>query len=147
MIKESLLVTNTTYTHLIRVHKRHLVGLVTDVAKLIGSNNAKLYRLCVGHLLSKYLKTHDWFYSTFKTMLSTKLTEPDGPTSTTAAITPAILLETLDGGGAGGVECATSLHKFACIMNACLKEKKIDAKKAKELEAIMDSKHYERIFT
>ena len=64
--------------------------MVADVAKLIGSNNAKLYRLCVGHLLSKYLKTHDWFYSTFKTMLSTKLTEPDGPTSTT----PAILLET-----------------------------------------------------
>ena len=155
VIKESLMLANTAYTHVLRVHKRHLLAHVADIAKVIGSGfgNAKLYRLCVGHLLNKYLKTHDWFYPTLKCMLASKLNETETAAvvatsaTTTGAVsltpfTSGMLLETPDDG-----ECALLLHKFTSVINACLKEKKMEVKRAKELETVMDSKSFKRIFT
>jgi hypothetical protein len=46
--------------------------------------------------------------------------------------------------GSGDVN-SENLFKFASIINNCLKEKKIENKRAKELESIMESKKFEKI--
>lgn len=39
------------------------------------------------------------------------------------------------------------VYKFSSLINACLKEKKIEAKRAKELETIMESKKFDKILS
>lgn len=54
-------------------------------------------------------------------------------------------------GGAGTGESngdnvtSEMVFRFSSLINSCLREKKIEAKRAKELETIMESKKFEKI--
>lgn len=132
VIKDSLLLNNTTYSNFFRANKRH-VAFVTEIAKLIGTSN-KLYQYTTNHLHSKYVKTNNWFYSTLKSQLLIKLNEMHNHE----------IFHSIVSSGSSDVN-NENLYKFASIINNCLKEKKIENKRAKELESIMESKKFEKI--
>jgi hypothetical protein len=126
IIRDNLLLTNTAYTAMLKGNKK-LAGLINDVIKLIGSSH-KLYSQCLSALSKIYLKTHNWFYSTMRSQLLIKLHEVHNHE----------LINSID-------KQNDTIFKFSSIINLCLKEKRIDTKRAKELETIMESKKFEKI--
>lgn len=101
--------------------KRHTI-YVNDIAKMIG-NNGKLYFNTVNYLSKLFLKTKNSYYASIRSLLLMKLHDVD----------------VID------LESSENIYKFTWTLNACLKERKIDFKKLKELEAIFDSKTFEKI--
>lgn len=132
ILKEWLLLHQTAYTALFKTYKRHM-AIVTDICKLIGSNR-KLYEFTISSLSSLYVKTRDWFYSTLKSHLMQKLAEMYNTET----------LSTLVYNGPGDT-LGELVLKFGNLINMCLKERKLDGKRAKELESIMESKKFEKI--
>lgn len=132
LIKDSLLLVNTAHSNFFRLNKRHATH-VNDIVKLIGTSN-KLYQYTINLLHTKYLKEHNWFYSTLKSQILIKINELHNHDVAHSIVTS----------GASDVN-GENLNKFASIINSCLKEKKIETKRAKELEAIMESKKFEKI--
>lgn len=132
IIRDNLLLTNTAHSLLLKANKR-IALIVSDVIKLIG-NNHKLYQSTLSKLNSLYLKTRNWFYSTLRSQLLVKLNELHNHD----------LIQSIVTSGAGDSQ-GENIYKFASIINMCLKEKRIDTKRAKELETIMDSKKFEKI--
>ncbi|CAF0982652.1 unnamed protein product [Brachionus calyciflorus] len=131
ILKENLMVSNTIYTYLFKTNKRHMT-YVNEICKLIG-NNTTLYQFTLKALTDLYLKTHDWFYSTLKSFIVNKYYE---------SLSHENLLNLI-----GTSDAQTEMIlKFGNLLHLCLKEKKIEAKRAKELETIMESKKFEKIF-
>ncbi len=126
IIRDNLLLSTTAYTILLKGNKK-LSGLVNEIIKLIGSSQ-KLYSQCLSALSKIYLKTHNWFYSTMRSQLLIKLYEVHNHE----------LINSVD-------KQNDVIFKFSSIINSCIKEKKIDTKRAKELEIIMESKKFEKI--
>ena len=132
IIRENLLLNNTAFTVVLKGNKR-LGAVVNEIIKLIG-NSQKLYTHTISALSRLYLKTHNWFYSTMRSQLLFKLNELHNNELVNSIVT----------NGPSDVQ-NESVFKFASIINLCLKEKKIDTKRAKELETIMESKKFEKI--
>ena len=132
IIRESLLLTSTCYTSFFKTNKRHL-QFVSDIAKLIGTSN-KLYQFTVSTLWSLYLKTRNWFYSTMRTQLLIKLNEMHHHDILNSIVTS----------GHGDTQ-GENILKFATLIHSCLKERKLETKRAKELEAIIEWKKFEKI--
>ena len=132
IIRENLLLNSTAYTSILKANKK-LSPLVNDIVKLIG-NNHKLYQYTISTLSKLYLKNHNWFYSTLRSQLLFKLNDAHNSD----------LLSSIVTNGHGDKE-NENIHKFTLIINSCLKEKRIDTKRAKELETIMESKKFEKI--
>ena len=83
-------------------------------------------------MTSLYLKTQNWFYSTLRSQLLVKCTESFNHDILNSIVS-------------AGDSQSENVQKFSAIINLCLKEKKIDSKRAKELEAIIESKKFEKI--
>ena len=132
IIRENLLLNNTAFTVVLKGNKR-LGAVVNEIIKLIG-NSQKLYTHTISALSKLYLKTHNWFYSTLRSQLLFKLNELHNNELVNSIVT----------NGPSDVQ-NESVFKFASIINLCLKEKRIDTKRAKELETIMESKKFEKI--
>lgn len=132
IIRENLLLNSTAYTSILKANKK-LSLLVNDIVKLIG-NNHKLYQYTISTLSKLYLKNHNWFYSTLRSQLLFKLNDSHNSDLLSGIVTS----------GHGDKE-NENIHKFTLIINMCLKEKRIDTKRAKELETIMESKKFEKI--
>lgn len=132
IIKENLLINSTAYTNMLKGNKK-LSVLVTDIIKLIG-NNAKLYQYSLSNLSKMFLKNYNWFYATLRSQLLFKLNETNNQD----------LVSGILGGGHNDAH-TDNVFKFASIVNMCLKERRIDTKRAKELETIMESKKFEKI--
>jgi hypothetical protein len=133
IIKENLLVNNTAYIGMLKGNKK-LSAYIADIIKLIGNNN-KLYQYTINTLSRMFLKNYNWFYATLRSQLLFKLNE----THTNNELISGIVSD-----GKNDVQ-SENVFKFASIINMCLKEKRIDTKKAKELETIMESKKFEKI--
>lgn len=73
ILKENLLVSNTVYTLIFKTNKRHM-AFVNEICKLVG-NSSTLYQFTIKTLIDFYLKTHDWFYSTLKSLIVYKFHE------------------------------------------------------------------------
>jgi hypothetical protein len=131
--KEWTLTSNSMYIHFMRNNKRAYLNMVNEVAKLIGISN-KLYSFTIQQLAALYLKSHNWFYATLRNTLLIKLNE----------IHHNDLINTIVMSGSGDT-LGESIFKFGLIINTCLKEKRMDSKRAKELETIMESKKFEKI--
>jgi negative elongation factor B len=86
---------------------------------MVGTSN-KLYSNTVTSLLDNYLSSKNCFYASIRSLLLMKLHDVDASLS-------------------------ENLYKFTWTLNACIKERKIDAKRIKEFELIMDSKKFEKI--
>jgi hypothetical protein len=134
ILKENLLLNSMLYTGFFKTFKRH-IACINDICKLIGSNR-KLYEYTITSLTSLYIKTHDWFYSTLKSQLLIKLSEMHNNEALMNIVT-----------GSTGDATGEMVFKFSNLINLCLKERKIEAKRAKELETIMESKKFEKILT
>lgn len=132
IIKENLLINSTAYTNMLKGNKK-LSALITDIVKLIG-NNAKLYQYLLSNLSKMFLKNYNWFYATLRSQLLFKLNEANNQD----------LVSGIMSGGHNDVQM-DNVFKFASIVNMCLKERRIDTKRAKELETIMESKKFEKI--
>ena len=132
IIRDNLLLANTAHSSLLKANKR-IASITSDIIKLIG-NNQKLYQSTLNKLSSLYLKTRNWFYSTLRSQLLVKLNE----------LLNNDLIQSIVTSGTGDTQ-NENIYKFATIINMCLKEKRIDTKRAKELETIMDSKKFEHI--
>ncbi len=98
---------------------KKLSNYVNEIVKMIGNNN-KLYSNAVNNILDIYLNSKNCFYASIRSLLLMKLHDVD-------------------------VNLSENLYKFTWTLNACIKEKKIDAKRIKELETIIDSKKFEKI--
>ncbi len=134
VLRENLLLANTAYSSFFRLNKRY-VTYVNEIVKLIGTSK-KLYESAVKLLSVSFLKTHDWFYSTLRSQIILKISE----TSHHDILSSVIACE-------NGDTSPELIYKFGSIINTFLKEKKIEPKRAKELEAIMESKKFEKILT
>lgn len=133
ILKESLLLTSTVFTCFFKTNKKHL-PIVNEICKLIG-NSHKLYQFTISTLTTLYLRTHDWFYSTLKSQIVAKLNEMYNHDN----------LINLINNGINDAQVEMIL-KFGNLINSCLREKKLESKRAKELETIMESKKFEKIF-
>lgn len=130
ILKDNLLLSNTVYTYLFKSNKKH-VPIVNEICKLIG-NSSSLYQLTVKTLTELFVKSHNWFYATLKSLIVNKFHE---------SLSHENLLNLI-----GTADMPTELIlKFGNLVHMCLKERKIEAKRAKELEAIMESKKFEKI--
>ena len=132
IIRESLLLTSTCYTSFFKTNNRHK-QFVSEIAKLIGTSH-KLYQFTISHLSSLYLKTHDCFYSTLRSQLLIQLNSMHNHDTLNSIVTQ----------GQGDIQ-GENLLKFAMLVNSCLKEKKLETKRAKELETIMEWKKFDKI--
>lgn len=132
IIRENLLLTTTAYTSILKGNKK-LSGFVSEIIKLIGSSQ-KLYQNCIATLSKMYLKNHNWFFSTLRSQLLFKLNDTNNQD----------LMSSLVTNGHSDAQ-SENIFKFSSIINSCLKEKRIDTKRAKELETIMESKKFEKI--
>ncbi len=132
IIRDNLLLVNTVHSTILKTNKR-TIQITNDITKLIG-NNSKLYQLTIGKLTALYLKTRNWFYSTLRSQILVKLNDLHNHELISSIVT----------NGAGDTQ-NENIYKFACIINICLKEKRIDTKRAKELENIMESKKFDKI--
>lgn len=138
ILRESLLLNSTLSPWFFKTHKRHQMA-VSEICKLIGTSH-RLYEATVSSLTALYAKTHDWFYSTLKSQLLLKLAEMHNNDSLMH-----LIVGTVAESGSGGDVTNEMVYKFSGLINSCLKEKKIEAKRAKELETIMESKKFEKI--
>lgn len=109
--------------------------IINDIFKLIGNNN-KLYQSTLSKLTALFIKSRNWFYSTLRNQLLVKLNELHNHDLISSIVT----------NGPGDTQ-NENIYKFGSIINMCLKEKRIDAKRGKELEAIIDSKKFDKIIT
>ena len=132
VVRESLLLTSTAYVSMLKLNKR-LGTYLGEIIKLIGNSN-RLYQFTVSHLTTLYLKTQNWFYSTLRSQLLAKLNESFNNDLVSSIVS------------AGDTQ-SENVQKFTAIINMCLREKKIDSKKAKELETIIESKKFEKIIS
>jgi hypothetical protein len=132
IIRESLLLTSTCYTNFFKANNRHK-QFVSEIAKLIGTSN-KLYQFTINHLSTLYLNTHNCFYSTLRSQLLIQLNSMHNHDTLNSIVT----------NGHGDIQ-GENLLKFATLINSCLKEKKIETKRAKELETIMEWKKFDKI--
>lgn len=139
ILKESLLLNTTLYPWFFKTHKRHQ-SAIGEICKLIGTSH-RLYEFTVSSLSSLYARTHDWFYSTLKSQILIKLAEMHN-NETLMAIVGAVA--TGEQSSSDAAQCEM-VFKFSSLINACLREKKIEAKRAKELETIMESKKFDKI--
>ena len=101
--------------------KRHSIH-INDIVKMIG-NNGKLYFNAVNYSLKLFLNTKNWNYASIRSLLLLKLHDVD----------------VID------LSSSENIYKFTWALNACLKERRIDTKRSKELEAIIDSKKFDKI--
>ena len=132
IVRESLLLANICYTSFFKTNKKHS-QYVAEIVKLIGTSN-KLYQFTINKLLQLYLSTHDWFYATLKNQLIIKMSEVHNHETLNSIVTS----------GSGDTQ-GENVFKFATLINSCLKEKKLESKRAKELETIMESKKFDKI--
>lgn len=132
IIRDNLLLTNTVHSTVLKANKR-ISQITSDIFKLIG-NNSKLYHSTLNKLTQLYLKTRNWFYSTLRSQLSIKLNELHNHDLINSIVTT----------GPGDTQ-NENVYKFASLINMCLKEKRIDTKRAKEIETIIDSKKFDKI--
>lgn len=89
---------------------------------MIGSSG-KLYFSAINHSLKLYLATKNWNYASIRSLLLMKLHD----------------IEIID------LNSSENIYKFTWALNACIKDRKIDSKKSKELESIVDSKKFDKI--
>lgn len=130
ILKENLLLSNTVYSYFFKTNKKH-IPIVNEICKLIG-NSPALYQLTVKTLTELFIKTHNWLYATLKSLIINKFHE---------TLSHENLINLI-----GNSDMPTELIlKFGNLIHVCLKERKIEAKRAKELEMIMESKKFEKI--
>ena len=132
VIRESLLLTSTCYTTFFKANMRHK-QFVIEIAKLIGTSH-KLYQSTMNHLSTLFLKTHNCFYSSLRSQLLIQLHQMHNHDVLNSIVT----------NGQGDTH-GENLIKFSNLINSCLKEKKLETKRAKELETIMEWKKFEKI--
>ncbi len=110
---------NSDREQVIFIKYKKLSNYVNEIVKMIGNNNI-LYANTVNNLLGNYLNSKNCFYASIRSLLLMKLHDVDASLS-------------------------EQLYKFTWTLNACIKERKVDAKRIKELETIMNSKKFEKI--
>ncbi len=95
---------------------------INDIVKMIG-NNGKLYFNAVNYSLKLFLSTKNWNYASIRSQLTLKLHDVD----------------VID------LNSSENIYKFTWSLTACIKDRKIESKKIKELESIVDSKKFDKI--
>ena len=95
---------------------------INDIVKMIGTNG-KLYFNAVNYSLKLFLSTKNWYYASIRSLLLMKLHDVD----------------VID------LNSSENIYKFTWSLNACIKDRKIETKKIKELESIVDSKKFDKI--
>ncbi len=86
-------------------------------------NNGKLYFNAVNYSLKLFLSTKNWYYASIRSQLTLKLHDVD----------------------AIDQNSSENINKFTWSLTVCIKYRKIESKKIKEWESIVDSKKFDKI--
>lgn len=118
--KSSTLIETTDKDQLCNLKWKRHSNYINEIVRMIGYNG-KLYNQTVNYLIKLFMSTNNWFYASIRSLLLIKLTDVDDTSS------------------------SENIYKFTWSLNACIKERKIDTKRIKELEAIVDAKKFDKI--